>query len=133
MANLMDNIFPGENGIANKLINLFGDSAIVNTSTLSYNAEDGTSDPKLTQYEIISTPPLSYTVKDYDNSNILRGDLYCIINADTLHKTITTVSFQELKNGTILINDICYDIISITPIHSGKLIAAFKLQIRGTK
>ena len=133
MSNLFDSIFPnieGSQNVANKLLSMFGDKGIITKKEQVYNPKDGSYDSDDIDYEIIVTPPLQFNVRDYDSENILRGDLYCFINADTLHKEISTLDYKELKGCTITINDTCFTIVGVTPIFSGKNISSYKLQLR---
>lgn len=128
--NLFDGIFPGEDGVANNLLNLFGSPTEINIYNKDYNPENGEENIATDTYDVISSPPLEYSIKDYDSENILRGDLYCFINADTLRKSISVVDFVSIKNAKIEINDMCFDVVSVIAIYSGAKIAAYKLQLR---
>ena len=134
MSNLLDQVFAGENGIANSIIRLFGNTAIITVTDNDYDSSNGEYDQITEEYEIIASPPLGYNIRDYSDTNILRGDLYCYINADSLHKEITKVDVASLRNAKILLNEeSCFEIISLNPIYSGALIACYKIQLRNTE
>ena len=61
-----------------------------------------------------------------DNSNIKNGDLKIIIDAQAIDDASITPSTDD----TITLNSVVYQVVSVTPIPSGELNAAYEFQVR---
>ena len=93
--NIFDNIFSGSNGIANKLIDIFGTEAYYVRSN-----NDKTYDPKTDTYTnneeirklITITPPSKYKSYELVNSSIKSTDCKCIVKATDIE--------YEIKNNS---------------------------------
>jgi len=129
MANLFDDIFAGENGIAKVLTDELGGVAGVLTFSTP-----GTYDPETDEQvagdmdtiSLYSSPLLQYGINEIDETNIKKDDCYILVSGYDVTETIVNqlVSYTQTSTGET------FTIVSHKPIYSGDSIAEYKLQLR---
>lgn len=127
---LFDNIFSGENGVANTLIDLFGEdgseAVLIQKRIDTEDDITGIVNYLTKETNITITPLLKYKLNDIDNTVIKTGDVYTLIKATD----IDSIWNIELHSDKIVINNKDYYIVGINPTETGKLTAMYKVQLR---
>jgi len=75
--------------------------------------------------DVDPSPPFPYTIKEIDGTSIKREDLWTIVPREQITEEPPIDS-----TATLSVNGKVYEIISLKPLVSGKLTAAWMIQLR---
>jgi len=130
MPGMFDDIFAGENGVANTLLDVMGIHSTLKVVTDdNYHPETGDDLPDdFQEFEVRSSPPMAYNINEIDGSNILQGDMKIIISATEIKDL--GLKKSDLERGMITTNGETFSIVNVKSYVSGNMNAAFELQVR---
>lgn len=121
---LFDDVFAGEAGVANQLIDRYGIEVTYRRVTKTYSASTGKNTGSNTDSSPKMTPPGMYKKDRIGDSVVEQGDIVTLISGVAL-------SFEpSTKTDFIVYNNQTWQVLAIEPVVSGVQTAAYILQLR---
>lgn len=129
-----DNIFAGQDGIAQQLLTKLGvDATIEYKATEAYDPLTGTETEDTPEVDLLvkATPPLEYKTCEIDHTSILSGDSKCIVSSyDADEQNTTQLDLERAMRSIIKFSTESYKIIKIDTVYSGDDRAIYQFQLR---
>lgn len=120
MANL-DTVFPG---LAARLIDQFGATASLEMVSKTDDLVTGKVTESISAKNVRITPPEPFSVGLIDGTLVEAGDMSTLVAAEGL------AASPVANRDRLVFADEAWQIVSIDPIYSGELAAAYRLQLR---
>ena len=120
MTGALDNIM---RPLAQDLIEKFGGSVSYFQTTETYDATTGKTSQTETERTVVITPPQPYNQNRINDTTIQVGDLETMVKALNL-------GFTPAIGDKVLFDGSRWQVVSVMPLYSGALAAAYTLQLR---
>jgi len=129
-----DDIFAGQNGVANQILDMLGVSATIELKAIEgYDPITGVETETIAPQNITvkASPPEEYKTKEIDGTSILEGDIKTIISSYDVEQA--SFDLKRLERSLITFSQETFKIISVEFVYSGDEKVVYNLQLRRVK